>query len=255
MEIAVFRFYEELNDFLPAPRRKRDNLLEFRAPCPVRHLMETFGVPHTEVEIILINGRSVGLDQRVKDGDRVSVYPVFEALDVSPLLRLRERPLRDPRFVADAHLGRLARYLRLLGFDTRYENDPGDEALANITSRERRILLSRDRALLMRKEIDHGCYVRENRPLDQLAYVMNRCDLYRMVQPFTRCMKCNGTLRGVPKAAVAAQLLPATRMHYEQFWQCTGCHQVYWRGSHYARLEKLAHRASESCRVGKPLLK
>jgi uncharacterized protein with PIN domain len=252
MAVAVFRFYEELNDFLPTQRRKRDSLLEFPAPCPVRHLIEVFGVPHTEVEVILVNGRSVGLDERVKDGDRVSVYPLFEALDISPLLRLRERPLRDPRFVADAHLGRLARYLRLLGFDTQHENDPGDRALANMASRERRILLTRDRGLLMRKEVDHGCYVRENRPLEQLLYVMGRCDLYRLVRPFTRCMKCNSILREVPKAAVAAQLLPATRRHYQQFWQCAGCHQVYWRGSHYARLEKLVHRASEGWRVEKP---
>ena len=245
MATAVFRFYAELNDFLPPHQRRRDNEIEFRSPCPLRHLIETFGVPHTEVEVILMNGRSVGLDERVEEGARVSVYPVFEALDVSPLLKLRERPLRDPRFLADAHLGRLARYLRLLGFDTRYGNDPGDRALAEFSAAEHRILLTRDRALLMRRDITHGCYIRAGRPLEQLAYVLERCDLHRLMRPFTRCMKCNAPLRKVGKAEVLAQLLPATRAHYEEFWRCSGCGQVYWKGGHYARLQELVRGALE----------
>jgi uncharacterized protein with PIN domain len=244
MATAIFRFYEELNDFLPASRRKRDQEIGFSPPCPVRHLIETFGVPHTEVELILINGRSVTLDERVRDGDRVSVYPVFESLDVSPLLRLRERPLRDPRFVADAHLGRLAGYLRLLGFDTLFANDPGDRVLAATSADQGRILLTRDRLLLMRKEITHGCYVRGDRPLEQLDYVMRRCDLYRLVRPFTRCMKCNGLLRAVSKSDVADRLPPGTRESYSEFWKCAGCGQLYWRGSHYKRLERLVAEAS-----------
>jgi len=238
MASALFRFYAELNDFLPARQRLRDNPIEFQPPCPLRHLIETFGVPHTEVEVILMNGRSVGLEQPVVDGVRVSVYPMFEALDITPLLRLRERPLRDPRFVADAHLGRLARYLRLLGFDTLYGNDPGDEALAALAAGEHRILLSRDRGLLMRREITHGCYIRAGRPLEQLRYVLERCDLRRMVRPFTRCMKCNASLKRVAKAEVESRLQPATRAHYHDFWQCSGCGQVYWKGGHYARLQE-----------------
>lgn len=244
MATANLRFYAELRDFLPASRHRRDIPTEFHPPCPVRHLIETLGVPHTEVEIILIDGRSVGLDEPVKDGARVSIFPMFESVDVSPLLRLRERPLRDPRFVADAHLGRLARYLRLLGFDTLYDNDPGDEALATLVSTQCRILLSRDRGLLMRREITHGCYIRDGRPLEQLRYVMERCDLQRLVRPFTRCMKCNAGVQPVAKAEVAPRLLPATRENYSEFWQCSGCGQVYWRGGHYARLQRLVQNAS-----------
>lgn len=244
MATAIFRFYAELNDFLPVRRRRRDNSAEFHPPCPVGHLIETFGVPHTEVEIILVDGCSVGLDERLEEDARVSVYPMFEALDVSPLLRLRERPLRDPRFVADAHLGRLARYLRLLGFDTLYRNDPGDAVLATLASTQRRTLLSRDRGLLMRREITRGCYVRGARPLEQLRCVMERCDLRRLVRPFTRCMKCNAALRAVTKAEVAQRLPPATRKHYNEFWQCSGCRQVYWKGGHYARLQRLVQNAS-----------
>jgi len=245
MATAWLRFYAELNDFLPPSQRQRDTEIGFEPPCPVRHLIETCGVPHTEVEVILLNGRSVGLEQQVEAGARVSVYPVFEALDVTPLLRLRERPLRDPRFLADAHLGRLARYLRLLGFDTRYGNDPGDRALAELSTREHRILLTRDRALLMRREITHGCYIRAGRPLAQLAYVLERCDLHRLMRPFTRCMKCNAPLQQVSKAEVLEQLLPATRAHYEEFWRCCGCGQVYWKGGHYARLQELVQGVLE----------
>jgi uncharacterized protein with PIN domain len=236
---ATFRFYEELNDFLTPEQRKRDLSLSFTAPCPVRHLIENCGVPHTEVELILINGRSVDLETPVQDGDRVAVYPVFEAFDVSPLVRIREHPLRHPRFIADAHLGRLARYLRLLGFDTLFGNDPGDQALAASAGRERRILLTRDRMLLMRREVTRGCYIRAQRPLEQLAQVMARCDLYRLTRPFSRCMKCNGTLEPVPKASVAAQLSQGTRNTHDRFWRCGGCGQVYWQGSHYERLRRL----------------
>ena len=244
MAAAIFRFYAELNDFLPAHQRRRDISIEFQPPCPVRHLIETFGVPHTEVEVILMDGCSVGLEQQVGKGARVSVYPMFEALDVTPLLRLRERPLRDPRFVADAHLGRLARYLRLLGFDTLYGNDPGDLALAALAVDEHRILLSRDRGLLMRREITHGCYIRGGRPLEQLRHVVERCDLRRLVRPFSRCMKCNAPLQPVAKSEVAAKLPPATRAHYHEFWQCSGCGQVYWKGGHYARLQELVQGVS-----------
>ena len=231
------RFYEELNDFLPLAERKCNLVLTFVPPCPVRHLIERCGVPHPEVELILVNGRSVDLDQRLADGDRVSVYPRFEALDITPLLRLREHPLRNPRFIADAHLGRLARHLRLLGFDTLFGNDPGDAALATAAARQRRILLTRDRGLLMRREVTHGCFIRSGRPLEQLTQVMERCDLYRLVRPFTRCMMCNGPLQPVAKAAIWARLPPGVRMECDEFWHCGGCDRVYWHGSHYRQLQ------------------
>ncbi len=236
MARAALRFYEELNDFLPPERRKREFEVRFREPCPVRHLIERCGVPHTEVEIILLDGRSVDIEAPVPDGARISVYPMFESLDVTPLLKLRPRPLRHPRFVADAHLGGLARHLRLLGFDTRYGNDPGDAELARIAAEEGRILLSRDRGLLMRRRLTHGCYVRAQRPLRQLQYVMDRCDLYRLAAPFTRCMECNGLLIEAQKAAVCGRVPDDVAERFDAFWQCEGCGRVYWRGSHYRRL-------------------
>lgn len=239
MAQAKFRCYAELNDFLPSSQRQRDIPVEFEPPAPVRHLMETLGVPHTEVELVLVNGESVDLERRIEEGDRVSLYPMFEALDVTPALRLRPEPLREPRFVVDAHLGKLARYLRLLGFDTLFENDCGDAALVRAVEAEHRILLTRDRALLMRRGVTHGCYIRAVRPLEQLGYLIRRLDLYRCFRPFTRCMLCNGPLVGVAKQEVEEAIPPRVRAVQEKFWRCEGCGQVYWRGSHYERLHRL----------------
>ncbi|MCU7815977.1 MAG: Mut7-C ubiquitin/RNAse domain-containing protein [Candidatus Thiodiazotropha sp. (ex Rostrolucina anterorostrata)] len=152
------RFYEELNDFLPGSLRKRTFEKEFTGTQSVKHLIENLGVPHTEVEIILVNGQSVDLSYPLQEGDRISVYPMFELLDILPLLRLRIKPMRDPCFMADAHLGKLSRYLRLLGFDCLFFNDAGDSNLARISVEQGRVLLTRDRGLLMRRNITHGCF-------------------------------------------------------------------------------------------------
>ena len=236
MASATFRFYQELNDFLPAEQRRRPLRVEFVPPVPVGHLIETCGVPHTEVEIVLLNGRSVTLDQWVSDADRVSVYPMFEALDVTPLLRIREQPLRNPRFLADAHLGKLAGYLRMLGFDTLFGSSGGDRELAEVAAREKRILLSRDRALLMHRVVTHGCFVRPLKPRDQLAYLVRRLDLCRLVRPFSRCMRCNGDLRAASKSEVLAFLPPAVRGTCDEFRRCRQCRRIYWKGSHYRHM-------------------
>ncbi len=251
MARAVFRCYAELNDFLSPGRRQRDIELEHAPEAPLRHLIETLGIPRTEVELILVNGVSVGLDRRLAEGDRVSLYPLFEALDVSPELRLRTHPLRDPRFLADAHLGKLARYLRLLGFDARFENDCGDQTLVQVARAEHRILLTRDRALLMRRELTHGCYIRAGSPWNQLEGLIRRLDLGRLLRPFTRCMRCNGVLASVDKGAVVGQLPSRVRDAFDLFWRCEGCAQVYWRGSHYQRLQRRVAelRALTPCRA------
>jgi len=237
MATATLRFYEELNDFLPAGRRKRDNRVVFETPVPVRHLIETLGVPHTEIEIILLNGESVSLEQSVSDGDRVSVYPVFESLDVTPLLRLREQPLRDPRFLADAHLGRLAGYLRMLGFNTLNGGTEADHLLVARSQREARILLTRDRALLMHRRLTRGCYIRARTPREQLADLVQRLDLCRKIRPFTRCIRCNTPLKTVSRAAVLDRLPEKIREARHSFRRCPGCNRVYWKGSHYRRMQ------------------
>lgn len=235
MVAVQLRFYEELNDFLPAGLRKTSFYHDLNRRTSVKDLIESFGVPHTEVEIILVNGRSVDFSEIVEDGDRISVYPVFESLDVFPLVKLRPDTLRNPEFIADVNLGRLARYLRLLGFDCYYSNAYEDRDIAKIASEQKRIVLTRDRALLHYKIITHGYFVRDDRPRYQVKEVLSRLDLVRLVKPFTRCVRCNGLLKAVDKESVSDQLEPKTKKYYDTFKQCVDCGQVYWKGSHYAR--------------------
>jgi uncharacterized protein with PIN domain/sulfur carrier protein ThiS len=236
---ATFRFYEELNDFLAPQRRKR----EFAVPCAraatAKHMIEALGVPHTEVELILVNGNSVGFDQQLQDGDRIAVYPKFEANDITPLLRVREHPLRSIRFVADAHLGGLAHQLRMTGFDTLYDNNFRDEAIEAIAASDRRIVLSRDRELFKRRGITHGCYVRALRSTDQLREVFVRLDLARSARPFTLCLTCNVPLHDIEKARVLDRLPPSVRDRYDRFSTCDQCQRVFWEGSHWRRMRAL----------------
>jgi uncharacterized protein len=188
---------------------------------------------------VLVNGDSVDFAYQLQDGDRVSVYPVFEGFDIGPVSKVRPRPLRRIRFVADVHLGRLVRYLRLLGFDTAYHNDWTDTRLVEAAVGESRILLTRDRGLLKRGAIDHGYLVRHTEPRAQLEEVLERFDLRGSLRPFTRCPVCNGRVRPVAKAEVIARLPPRTARHYEEFWRCDACGRVYWKGGHYRSLQAL----------------
>lgn len=234
--VAEFRFYEELNDFLPREHRKRTFSYQCARRATVKQAIEAIGVPHTEVELILVNGESVNFSHLVGDGDRVSVYPQFEALDVSSLLRVRERPMRTPRFIADAHLAALARYLRMLGFDVHMDETLDDAQVAELGVREKRIVLSRDRELLKHRVITHGCYVHESKPRRQLKEIVTRLDLLAAVAPFTRCMECNVELADVDKAEIVDRLPPGTAEYYDRFRTCPGCGKIYWQGSHHQRM-------------------
>jgi uncharacterized protein with PIN domain len=239
MTTATFRFYEELNDFLPPERRR----CEFSVPCAraatTKHMIEALGVPHTEVELILVNGVSVGFDRPVADGDRISVYPKFEALDITPLLRVREQPLRETRFVADVHLGGLAHLLRMAGFDTLWRDDYRDREIADIAAREGRIVLTRDRELLKYRDLTHGCYVHALKSEEQFREIVERLDLTRSIRPFTLCLECNVPLRTVDKALVEERLPPAVRERHQRFTTCDACGRVYWEGTHWQRMQAL----------------
>jgi uncharacterized protein len=236
------RFYEELNDFLPQEQRKREFSQALKKERSVKDLIESIGIPHTEIDLIIVNGESVDFNYQVKDGDHISVYPVFESLDISSLKHCQSEPLRNTRFVLDAHLGRLAAYLRMLGFDTLYRNDYDDPELAEVSANEHRILLTCDRRLLMRKQITHGYFVRQRQPRLQLLEILKRFDLYNNQQPFTRCMHCNGTTQPVGKQKIEAQLLPKTKKYYDEFFQCETCHNIYWKGSHYLRMKEMIEK-------------
>ncbi len=238
MAQAHFRFYAELNFFLPPQRRQATFSRAFEGRVAVKDMIESLGVPHTEIDLILVNGESVDFSYIVQDGDQISVYPVFESFDITPVVRVRPKPLREPRFVLDQHLGKLAAYLRMLGFDTLYRNDYDDPELARISHEEKRTLLTRDRGLLKRSMVTRGYYVRETNPRRQVAEVMRRFDLGGLVAPFHRCITCNGVLEVVDKAAVQDRLPPRTQTYYDEFRRCRSCGQVYWKGPHYERMRR-----------------
>ncbi len=180
---------------------------------------------------------------RLQDGDRISVFPPFRALDVTPLPCVAPPPLAEARFVLDTHLGKLAAYLRLLGLDTAYRNDYDDRAIVRLACRERRIVLTRDRGLLKHGAVTHGYCVRSATPQAQLVEVVRRFDLAAAATPFRRCLRCNGLVVPVAKERVQERLLPRTRAHYDEFSACTACAQVYWKGSHYRRMQRLLAEA------------
>ena len=241
-----FRFYEELNDFLPPARRKQDFAIPYNR-ASVKDMIESLGVPHTEVDLILANGVSVDFSYLVQPGDRISVYPEFESFDIAGLTRLRPEPLRQPRFVLDTHLGKLARYLRLLGFDTLYSNSCNDAELAQISAGgDKRILLTRDHGLLKRAQVTHGYFVREIVPELQAREVLRRFDLKRAARPFTRCLQCNGQLRNAPVEEIADRVPPGVVRDFDTFSICPDCGRVYWAGSHYDRLRGIVDHLLES---------
>ena len=235
---AEFRFYAELNDFLPRHHRFMTVVRLFDGEVSVKDSIEAAGVPHTEVDLVIVNGESVDFTYRVRDGDRIAVYPVFEALDIGPIARVRPEPLREPRFFADAHLGRLARHLRLLGFDTAYECNCDDAHLAASAAREGRIVLTHDGGLLKRNVVTHGMFVRAQQPQAQLLEVARRLQLLSRFKPFTRCLKCNGSLTTVSKPEVAALVPQCAWRSHEQFVRCTRCGRVYRAGTHHERLRR-----------------
>jgi uncharacterized protein with PIN domain len=237
--VAEFRFYEELNDFLPKDKRKSAFSYKFTGTPSVKDTIEAIGVPHTEIDLILVDGQSVGFGRRLIGGERVAVYPVFERFDISPLVRLRARPLRNNRFILDVHLGKLARYLRLLGFDTLYRNDYDDPALVALSVSEQRILLTRDIGLLKNGALTHGYFLRETRPKSQLIEVLRALDVARALKPFTRCLECNGELCQIDKEEVRHRVPPRVVSEFHEFVECRKCAKVYWQGSHYTRMKGL----------------
>lgn len=236
MVSASFRFYDALGDFLPRERRGR----EFSAPCArdatTKHMIEALGVPHTEVALVLVNGDSSGFGRLLREGDRVAVYPAFGQLDAGPLQRLRGVPEGRTRFVADAHLGALARLLRMAGYDTLYDNGFHDDEIARIACEEGRVLLTRDRELLKRRTVEHGCYLHALEPEEQLRELFARLGLGAAMRPFSLCLHCNLPLHPVARAEVLDRLPPRVAELHQEFTTCLHCGRVYWKGSHHARM-------------------
>jgi uncharacterized protein with PIN domain len=227
MNTAHFLFHDRLNYFLARDRREHQIAVDFKGRQSVKHLAESLGVPHPEIGRIQVKGRDAALGTITQDGDRVEVYPIENGCFV------------EPRFLLDCHLGRLTAHLRMLGFDCLYQNDFDDSNMAEIVHQGGRILLTRDRRLLMRKVVLHGYCLRSLDSLGQLTEVIQRFELVNKIQPFHRCLRCNHPLEPVGKDAVLDRLEPLTKQYFNEFHICPACGQIYWKGSHYERMQKL----------------
>lgn len=237
MNRAYFRFHAGLNHFLPRRQKQQTIVHEFDWNASIKDMIESLGVPHPEIEAITVNGVPVDFDYLMLDDNHVDVYP--PPVDIPNAITLRP-PVPNPiRFVLDTHLGRLASYLRMMGFDTLYRNDYPDDELAYVSSTEERVLLTRDLGLLKRGIVTHGYFVRDTNPPRQLVEITRRYGLAGAVQPFKRCTRCNGLLAWVAKEDVMEHLREDTAMYYDEFHQCQSCGQVYWKGSHHQRMREL----------------
>jgi hypothetical protein len=241
---AEFRFYGPLNDFLPAAIRETTIRRTLDGTPAVKDVVEAIGIPHPEIGLIVANGEPVTFAYRVSNGDRVAVYPPFRSIELGSLAGVAppERPAATIRFVVDGHLGRLAAYLRMCGFDTAYDNRAADAELARRSAAEDRVLLTRDRGLLKRGIVARGRLVRSDRPHEQLIEVIERFDLAAAARPFGRCLRCNGELEAAERTTIESEVPPRVFAEQTEFRRCERCRSIYWRGSHHARMVRLLQR-------------
>jgi uncharacterized protein with PIN domain len=234
------RFHGDLSLFVKGAGAEGVVERELNEPGSVKDVIEACGIPHPEIDRILVDSEPVGFAHVLRNNSAIDVYPVLftdEHLVGEPLQRHHVN-----RFVADGHLGKLSRNLRLLGFDVAYDNQAHDPDLLEVMRREARALLTRDRRLLMHAVVQDGYCPRSDDPNEQTIEVIRRFNLEREIKPFTRCLQCNGILQPVDKAEIIDQLEPLTRIFYEEFRWCTGCGKIFWRGSHFAKLEGILER-------------
>lgn len=244
---ARFCFYGSLNDFIQASRRDKTWITyPFKDTPAVKDAIEAIGIPHPEVKAILLNGTTVGFLQPLHNLDQVEVFPYDHNLELPQNYSISSLYAGTERFVLDVHLGKLARALRMLGFDTLYENDYSDKTIAEIAERERRIVLSRDVGLLKQKSIQWGYWLRSQQSEEQLAEVVRYFKLHAKFHPFTRCLACNGIIEEVSKESVLDLLPPRTRQYFNEFFRCRSCRRVYWKGSHYDHMQEFIRTVNSS---------
>ena len=234
------KFHGDLNLFLT--HRAGDGVItrELRERTSIKDAFEACGVPHPEVDLILVDGAPVDFAYVLDKTADVDLWPAQNSPASFAKDRLQSSHIE--KFVADGHLGKLARNLRLLGFDVAYDAHAQDRQLLDLMVAENRALLTRDRRLLMHKIVQHGCYPRSQDAVTQTIEIIRRFDLVFGIAPFTRCVRCNAPLEGAAKSDVIEELEPLTKVYYEEFRRCTGCRQIYWRGSHF---DKLSARVEE----------
>ena len=245
MRVTV-RLYASLGDFVAPARRGAAFEYEAGDPRSVKDLIESLGVPHCEVQVVLVDGKSAGFARVVRGGERIAVYPYFSGIEPGDAAAAGEPLPSEPRFVLDGHLGRLAAYLRALGVDTAHERDADDAAIARVAAEEGRVVLTRDIGLLKRAAVRHGWWVRSPDPRVQFRDVVARFGLAARAAPFTRCLRCNVPLVSADRDSVADQVHPRIRQRFDTFSRCPACLRTFWRGTHHAHLESLLARFATS---------
>lgn len=241
MNQVSFRFYEELNNYLPGQMHKVWINCWAEPQISVGEKIRSFGIPLDKVDLILVNGQSKGFGYKLKDGDRISGYPVFESFDISEVSRLRENPLRNLGFICDVHLGKLCKYLRMSGWDTLYSNRYTSQEIIELSHRENRIILSRNLRLTRHKEVTHALWISSPDPAEQLKYLVDKLNLSKQANPLTRCLTCNEMIVTVEKQAILHRLEDRTATYYTEFFICPNCDQIYWKGSHFENMLKFIH--------------
>ncbi len=235
MDRINIKFYNSLNKLLKKERRNKELSLELKLGQSVKDLIEAQGIPHTEVGVIVIDGKRVKSSYILKDGQKIEVYPAFNDLDEPKFQNFRNYP---KKFILDVHLGKLAKYLRIFGIDTLYENYYSDEEIVKTALKEGRVILTRDRGILKRRVVKYGYLIKSDKSKEQLREIFLNFDLLPEIKPFFRCISCNGILEEVNKEEIIGDLEPLTRKYYSEFFRCTVCKKNYWNGGHRERMEE-----------------
>lgn len=243
--LATFSFHGSLTDFLPKNNQEPIPYV-FKGTPSIKDAIETMGIPHVEVDVILVNNIPVNFTYLLLPDDQVQIYPKNQSPPNRTCVHLIKKFSDFPQFILDVHLGKLARMLRMLGFDALYEKNYTDTQIAEIASAEARIVLTRDILLLKRKSIEWGYWLRSKHPKEQLLEVLHYFELQQALRPFYRCMACNGCIQRVVKKEIVHLLLPETNRYFEEFYRCSQCHNIYWKGSHYEKMESFIKQCTSS---------
>jgi hypothetical protein len=235
------RYYGNLKELLDKRKKERRDFF-FTGSPGIKDIVEADGIPHTEVSLVIVNGYSAGWDYRLKNGDYCAIYPCFDEIDIKSESLVLEPEYPRGRFIIDVHLGKLCRYLRMLGFDAAFNPEWKDPDIIDQSNSEFRIILTRDRGILKSGQTRYGCLIRSDNALEQLSQVLDRFSLYKNIYPLVRCLKCNGVIESVPVLSVAPDLQENTKKHYHEFFRCLSCGSIYWKGSHYENMKKMIER-------------